>query len=92
MTVCHLCSRSQAAFVDDSVRSLLASIRPNAVGYVDGLAYDDYELSSALGRRDGDVYNALLECARSPHNPMNRTEEGPAWQSVLKPLLNRSRL
>ena len=78
--------------MDDGVRSLLSTIRPNAVGYVDGLAYDDYELASALGRRDGDVYNALLECAQSPHNPMNRTAEGPAWETVLKPLLNRSRL
>jgi len=39
-------------------------------------------LCSALGRRDGDVYRALLAAAQT--SPLNDSEEGPAWESILK--------
>ncbi len=38
-------------------------LRPDAVGLVDALDRDDYELNSALGRRDGDVYRVRFESA-----------------------------
>lgn len=33
-------------------------------------------------REDGDVYRALYEAAKS--SPLNDTEEGPAWDAVLR--------
>ncbi|KAG2488798.1 hypothetical protein HYH03_012598 [Edaphochlamys debaryana] len=70
---------------------LLAAVRPNAVGLVDAFGLPDYLLNSALGRADGDVYRGLLEMAEV--SPLNATQEGPAWEGVLKPLLApRSRL
>ena len=50
---------------------------------MDAWAFTDYELNSALGRADGDVYNALLDMAQA--SPLNRSDEGPAWRTVLQP-------
>ncbi|GFH31369.1 acyl-coenzyme A oxidase [Haematococcus lacustris] len=55
------------------------------VGLVDALGVPDYLLHSALGRADGDVYQALLDMAQV--SPLNATEEGPAWHSILKPVM-----
>lgn len=35
--------------------------------------------------QDGDVYRGLLEMAAP--SPLNATQEGPAWEGVLKPVL-----
>jgi len=39
-------------------------------------------------RSDGDVYRAMLEMAQV--TPLNATEEGPAWETVLKPAMLRN--
>lgn len=44
---------------------------------------------SALGRSDGNVYQALYEMAQG--SPLNRTEEGPAWDAVIKPGMSKPR-
>lgn len=79
-------SSAQAALLREASRALVRSIRPDAVALVDSFAYPDYQLNSALGRKDGDVYTALLEMAKI--SPLNRTDEGPAWKPVLEHLLN----
>ena len=63
----------------------LAALRPDAVGLADSFGLSDYLLNSALGREDGDVYRALLAAAQE--SPLNSTEEGPAWEGILKPRL-----
>ena len=63
--------------------TLIKELRPNAVALVDSFGYLDYELNSALGRYDGDVYRGLLEMAQA--SPLNQTQEGPAWKPVLEP-------
>lgn len=72
------------------VRSMLASelqrLRPDAVALVDAWHFSDYELNSALGRRDGRVYSALLSMAR--RSPLNASEVGPAWESVMRPAIH----
>ncbi|CAK0735983.1 hypothetical protein CVIRNUC_000672 [Coccomyxa viridis] len=67
----------------------LSALRPDAVALVDAFGLTDYQLNSALGRKDGDVYRALLAAAQA--SPLNETEEGSAWDSVLKPRLNKPR-
>lgn len=62
--------------------ALIKDLRPNAVSLVDSFGYLDYELNSALGRADGDVYKGLLQMAQA--SPFNKTEEGPAWKPVLE--------
>ena len=56
---------------------------------MDAFGFTDYELNSALGRGDGDVYRALLEMAQG--SPLNASEEGPAWEGVLRPVMQRAR-
>jgi acyl-CoA oxidase len=70
-------------------RRLLRELRPDAISLVDSWAFTDYELNSAIGREDGDVYTALLEAAKA--SPLNRTDEGPAWEAVLKPAMQELR-
>lgn len=76
-------SPKQVELLRTQQQSLLRSIRGNAVALVDAFGLLDYELNSALGRSDGDVYRHLLDMAQG--SPLNRTEEGPAWKSVLEP-------
>jgi acyl-CoA oxidase len=51
------------------VEALLSELRPEAVGLVEAFDWTDFALKSALGRSDGDVYNALLESAK--REPLN---------------------
>jgi acyl-CoA oxidase len=67
----------------------LQQVRPDAIALVDAWHFTDYELNSALGRKDGQVYSALLQMARG--SPLNATEEGPAWSAVLKPAMQQFR-
>jgi acyl-CoA oxidase len=80
---------AQAAALRAAQRAHLALLRPNAVALVDAFGFTDYELNSALGRQDGDVYRSLLEMAQG--SPLNESEEGPAWEAVLKPVMLRAR-
>ncbi|KAL4854889.1 Peroxisomal acyl-coenzyme A oxidase 1 [Chlorella vulgaris] len=87
------CTGRQAGMLREQQRALVYALRPNALALVDAFAYPDYQLNSALGRKDGNVYQALLDSARI--NPLNATPEGPAYKPVLQALLNpevRSRM
>ena len=81
----HTRRRLQGQKVLQRKRELLTQLRPDAISLVDAWAFTDYELNSAIGREDGDVYTALLAAAQS--SPLNETQEGPAWRSVLQPAM-----
>ncbi|KAI8467455.1 MAG: acyl-CoA dehydrogenase/oxidase C-terminal [Monoraphidium minutum] len=80
-------SGAQAAGARAASRGLLSVLRPDAVALVDAFGFEDYMLNSALGRSDGDVYRSMLEMAEA--SPLNATQEGPAWETVLKPAMAR---
>ena len=69
---------------------LCRKLRRNAVALVDSFGYEDYLLNSAIGRRDGNIYEALLKAAQS--SPFNKTQEGPGWAPVLRELLGKAKL
>lgn len=77
----------------ESVRSgiyvLLTRLRPNAVALADSLDYSDRELHSVLGRRDGNVYPALLEWAQQ--SPLNKSEVSTAYEKYLGPMMQEGR-
>lgn len=75
----------QAGWVRSNVLTLLDLIRPNAVALVDSWDYSDFVLRSALGRKDGDVYPALLDYSR--RDPLNANEIGPGYDEHLKRLI-----
>jgi acyl-CoA oxidase len=81
-------STSQLAALRARSRALLREVRPDAVALVDSFAFPDYQLNSALGREDGDVYSALLAMAQG--SPLNATPEGPAWHGVLGPAMRQA--
>ncbi|KAK9805355.1 hypothetical protein WJX73_005736 [Symbiochloris irregularis] len=78
-----------AAQLREEYYAVMQEVRPDAVALVDSFGFEDYVLNSALGRYDGDVYTALLEDASNSR--LNKTEEGPAWHDILKPVLTAKR-
>uniref|UniRef100_A0A1I8AV65 Acyl-coenzyme A oxidase n=1 Tax=Steinernema glaseri TaxID=37863 RepID=A0A1I8AV65_9BILA len=65
-------SGQQMSYIQNAVYKLLAKIRPNAVSIVDSFVFDDRQLKSVLGRRDGHVYENMLEWAK--HSSLNKTQ------------------
>jgi len=68
----------------DRVHALLDIIRPDAVGLVDALGWDDEQLKSTLGRYDGNVYEAIYGEARL--SPLNQSPKMVGWESLSKVL------
>lgn len=67
---------------------LLAEIRPNAVGIVDGFDIRDEILASALGAYDGNVYQRLFDEAMK--SPLNQESVNQSFQKYLKPFLKNN--
>ena len=67
------------------MRRLLAAVRPDAVALVDSFGISDHRLKSALGRRDGKVYEALLESAR--RSTLNAQEPVEGYREFIRPLV-----
>lgn len=65
------------------LETLLADLRPNAVGIVDGFDYCDEVLNSTLGAYDGRVYERLFEEAQK--SPLNKEPVNDAFHKYLKP-------
>ncbi|GMT34855.1 hypothetical protein PFISCL1PPCAC_26152 [Pristionchus fissidentatus] len=63
-------SEKQFNEVQLGIYEMLAAIRPDSVALADSWAISDLELRSVLGRRDGNVYPALLEWAQQ--SPLNQ--------------------
>ena len=59
-----------------SVGGLMADIRPHALRLVDSWQFPDWQLDSALGRKDGKVYEDLFNRA-SRLNPLNNLTIDP---------------
>ena len=57
---------------NEAVAELLRELRPDAVALVDAFDFPDRVLNSALGRRDGNVYEALFASAR--RSELNRAQ------------------
>jgi len=68
----------------DQIHVLLDKIRPDAVGLVDALGFDDEQLKSTLGRYDGNVYEAIYEEAKL--SPLNQSPKMVGWESLSKVL------
>ncbi|CAG8518496.1 2642_t:CDS:1 [Acaulospora colombiana] len=70
-------------------RELLRNIRPDAVGLVDAWEFSDNSLNSALGKKNGNVYETMYEWAKK--EPLNlKKEKGiyVGYNEVLKDILN----
>lgn len=75
------------AAVNAAVLKLLADIRPDAVAFVDSFGFADRDLNSAIGRSDGNVYEALFAYAKA--NPLNKDAfVKRMWETCLKGTLD----
>ncbi|KAJ3347933.1 acyl-coenzyme A oxidase [Allomyces javanicus] len=63
----------------------LAQLRAVAVPATDAFGLTERELVSALGRKDGDVYNAIVAWAKEWEG-MNQCKVHPAWLSHILPV------
>lgn len=70
------------------LEDLLALIRPNIVGIVDGFDIHDEILGSALGSYDGNVYERLF--AEAMKSPLNQKSVNESFKKYLKPFLKSS--
>jgi acyl-CoA oxidase len=75
----------QVAWARACSLDMMDRIRPNAVALVDANDLSDFRLKSALGRYDGNVYQAILEASKK--DPLNATEPGPGYEKHLKRLI-----
>lgn len=66
--------------VSARIDELLDEIRPDCVGLADGFACTDTELKSAIGRYDGNVYEAIYAEARL--SPLNAGPRMVGWEHL----------
>ena len=79
-------TRTQRACVRGAIRHELQVIRPDLVALTDAFEFPDNTLNSALGRHDGDVYNALFNAAKA--SPLNKIDPFPGYAEHLRPHLD----
>ncbi|KAL4243883.1 Acyl-coenzyme A oxidase [Abortiporus biennis] len=70
------------------IKSLCLKLLPQAIGLTDAFGFTDWELDSALGVSNGDVYKALWDAVQT--EPLNKTHISEGYEEYLKPLLERS--
>ncbi|CAB3240217.1 unnamed protein product [Arctia plantaginis] len=83
-------STSDIAKLQARYEELLALIRPNAVGIVDGFDIRDEILNSTLGAYDGRVYERLMEEAKK--SPLNAEPVNESFHKYIKPLMLKAKL
>jgi acyl-CoA oxidase len=68
-------------WIKSNIKTLLQQLRPDIVALVDAFAHSDQSLfNSALGRHDGNVYEALYEKAKA--EPLNRHDVLPTYKYI----------
>ena len=76
-------SGRQAGLVRQQVRTLLGQVRPDAVALVDAWNFPDHVLASAIGRYDGNVYQAMFDWVRLGWGSGCGSGCGSGWGSGL---------
>ena len=70
--------------IKEDYLNALSITRNNALSLIEAFEIKDETLNSALGRKDGDVYNHILEYSRNI-NPINKNKVFPGIHQYLKP-------
>lgn len=67
------------------LESALGKMKANAIGIVDAFDIPDSILKSTIGAYDGNVYERLLEAAKS--SPLNQEDVNRSFHMHLKPFM-----
>ncbi|KZT21336.1 acyl-CoA oxidase [Neolentinus lepideus HHB14362 ss-1] len=70
-----------------AIGRLCRDVLPEAIRLTDAFGFTDWELDSALGVRDGNVYEALW--AKVQTEPLNQTEVTRTYMDHIKPMIDR---
>uniref|UniRef100_A0A6A7GC50 Peroxisomal acyl-coenzyme A oxidase 1 isoform X1 n=1 Tax=Hirondellea gigas TaxID=1518452 RepID=A0A6A7GC50_9CRUS len=73
-------------FAQSASSILLTQLRNDAVPLVDAFDFPDRVLSSAIGRYDGNIYEALFESAKK--SELNQMDPFLGYEDVLRPYLD----
>jgi len=82
-----LLTADQMRIIKSTVHDLMEKLRPEAVALVDAFDIPDRVLSSAIGRADGNVYEALFDMAR--RSALNKADPFLGYKEFLQPHLDR---
>lgn len=85
-----LISAEEAVFLQQATSELLDELRPDAVALVTAFDIPDRVLNSTIGRKDGNIYEALMESAKDSN--LNRTPVFDGYEEMLKPHLDMEML
>ena len=84
-------SLSQLETIRTHVKALHQRLLPDAIALTDSWGFSDASLRSALGMKNGNVYETMLNWARqSPLNVDANETEGvfqPGWENFVQPML-----
>eukprot|EP01129_Flabellula_baltica_P014140 TRINITY_DN6718_c0_g1_i1.p1 TRINITY_DN6718_c0_g1~~TRINITY_DN6718_c0_g1_i1.p1 ORF type:complete len:662 (-),score=162.81 TRINITY_DN6718_c0_g1_i1:13-1998(-) len=83
-------SKKQVEMIKQNIYELLPEIRQDAVPLVDSWHHSDFILNSALGKYDGDVYQALYD--ESKKSVLNVTDVVDGYEEYIRPLIRRANL
>ncbi|GAB1603699.1 peroxisomal acyl-coenzyme A oxidase 1-like [Argonauta hians] len=87
---CNLMTEKQVQMLKTAMYNQMSKIRPNAVALVDAFDFSDRRLHSALGRYDGQVYDALIDYTKQ--SPLNKKDVLDSCKEYLVPFLKRQRM
>jgi acyl-CoA oxidase len=82
-------SPDQALMIKQQTIAALKSIRPDVVALVDAFDLPDYFLNSALGEREGNVYEKMT--AMAEQEPLNHTKVADGYEDYLRPLFHKGK-
>lgn len=82
-----LVSAAAARELRTAIAKLFQPLLVEAIGLTDAFGFTDWELDSALGVYDGNVYEALWQKVQT--EPLNQTEVTQAYKEHIRPLLER---
>jgi len=83
-------SKDQYKLIRECAYNVLKELRPDAVPLVDSFDIPDSVLRSAIGRYDGNVYEALFDAAQK--SILNQIDPFIGYEEYLKPHLNKELL
>ncbi len=83
-------ANSEFRHIKKYVNKVMEELRPDCIGLVDAFDYTDQALKSAIGRYDGNVYEALLGSAKK--STLNQKDPFEGYEENLKPHLNKELL
>ena len=76
----------EAGYLQQAVGELLEELRPNTIALVNAFDIPDRVLNSTIGRKDGNVYEALYQAAKE--SSLNKTDVLEGFNEFVKPHLD----